>query len=446
MKEKSRGWLYVFIIMVAIVCILVSPPTISFAVDCNRPPTGFGGSWARAYASWCQQCGGSYNSSNQSCNPGPNWGGRGGGSTQPTYDYEAERQRQEAERQRQLEAERQRQRELEEERRRQEEEARIRQEDFEIRKQEALRSMKGITEGELGLKGIDSGALGLKDIGDSGTGGLGLKDIGDKNTGSLGIKDITNSAKSPSSSVVRKEQDEFDNMNAAWLRKQQDLIRQAVEQDKKWKNEVLASIKRIKVPSPVFRPKTFDDLHLGDILLIAPDDSLKAKAISVADPLYRAIDYFSAGDVSAPDLEKEQASHAITFVRTVNGEMLFLDHTSDGSRILNKEDYIRQYGGRAAYIARPQTKADGRVLWEEARNAALQKKSDYGFFGKNNVVCSERAAIAVAKATGLTVSKEGHRMGKFLGPVDITPNDFFDDKHVGKYFLISASPILPSKE
>lgn len=159
--------------------VLVLIPGRAEGLDCNSPPRGFGGSWARAYKSWCEQCGGRYNSSNQSCNPGSNWGGGGQGgpsSAPPAYDHEAERQRQEAERQRQLEAERQRQAELEEQRRREEEETKKRQEKFDRDKQEALDSMKGITESEFGLKGVDSGGFGLKDIGDAGTSGLGLKD------------------------------------------------------------------------------------------------------------------------------------------------------------------------------------------------------------------------------------------------------------------------------
>lgn len=92
---------------------------------------------------------------------------------QPSYDYEAEHQRQ-------LEAERQRQRELEEQRKREEEEAKKRQEEFERSKEEALKSMKGITENEIGLKGADtSGEFGLKGMGDTGKGDLGLKGIGD---------------------------------------------------------------------------------------------------------------------------------------------------------------------------------------------------------------------------------------------------------------------------
>ena len=125
--------------------------------------------------------------------------------------------------------------------------------------------------------------------------------------------------------------------------------------------------------------------------------------------------------------------------------MLFLDHTKEGSRILDADAYLRKYGGRPMYIARPQAKVDGRKLWEVAREAALKKKSDYGFIGMN-VVCSERAAIAVAKATGTPIDKEHHTMKKIWGPVDITPNDFFDDNHVGKFFLVSTTSILPKEK
>lgn len=147
----------------------------SFAVDCNSPPTGYGGSWARAYAAWCQQCGGIYNPSNQSCRPSSNWGSGSPGAT-PSYNDEAERQRREAEHQRQMELEQRRQRELGGQHREEAEAARKKQEEFQHDKQEAIQSMKGIAEGELGLKSSDAGELGLKDTGDT-EHGLGLKEI-----------------------------------------------------------------------------------------------------------------------------------------------------------------------------------------------------------------------------------------------------------------------------
>jgi hypothetical protein len=100
---------------------------------------------------------------------------------QPYYDYDAERQRQEAEWERQQETERHRHQEIEEQKKREEAEAKRRQEEFERNKQEALKSMKGLTENELGLKGTvkgtgTSGVFALKGMD---TGGLGLKGIDD---------------------------------------------------------------------------------------------------------------------------------------------------------------------------------------------------------------------------------------------------------------------------
>ena len=150
----------------------MSVPSVSFAVDCSKIPTGSGESWARAFKQWCESCCGTYYGSGQrsGCDPGPNWGCKQqqGPFPQPSYDYEAERQRQ-------LEAERQRQQEIEEQRRRDEAEAKRRQEEFERAKQEALSSMKGIGETEFGLKNTDVGTLGLKEIGDT-VYGLTLKD------------------------------------------------------------------------------------------------------------------------------------------------------------------------------------------------------------------------------------------------------------------------------
>jgi hypothetical protein len=73
---------------------------------------------------------------------------------------------------------------------------------------------------------------------------------------------------------------------------------------------------------------------------------------------------------------------------------------------------------------------DGRKLWEFAREAAMKKRSDFGI-RKGKVVCSTKAAIAVAAATGLDL--HAHK----LSAIDVTPADFFDPDGVGKYFLIS---------
>jgi hypothetical protein len=296
---------------------------------------------------------------------------------------------------------------------------RERQQAFDQAKQQLLHSMKGERAGSAGLN--------LKTSGSSGS-GLPLK------TGTPPV--VPSSA---GSIVVHQEQDAFDRMQATWLRRQQELIRQSVAHDNKWRNEVLASITALRVPNPAARPRELDDLRPGDVLLIGPDDSFIAGAIKRADPLYRALDSLVSNNVSREELRYGKASHVLTFIRKVKEERLFLDHTSEGSRILNEQELLRRYGNRPAYIAKPQAKVDGRKLWEIAREAALQKKSDYGLLG-SSVVCSERAAIAVAKASGVAMDKERHVFG--LGAIDITPADFFDDKHVGKYFLVSTQPII----
>ncbi|WP_225073672.1 hypothetical protein [Desulfuromonas sp. CSMB_57] len=296
-----------------------------------------------------------------------------------------------------------------------------RQQAFDKAKQQLLHSIKG---------------------GSSGTPGLGLKTAGSAGQG-LALKSgtppvVTSTAQT--STAVRQEQHAFDNTQAEWLRRQQELIRQSVAYDNKWRNEVLASIKAIRVPNPAARPKELEDLRPGDVLLIGPDDSSVAGAIKRADPLYRALDSLvSPANVSSEELRYGKASHVLTFVRKVKEELLFLDHTLEGSRIINEVELIRRYGNRPVYIAKPQAQVDGRKLWEVAREAALQRASDYGLLG-SSVVCSERAAIAVAKATGVAMDKERHLFG--LGAVDITPADFFDDKHVGRFFLVSTRPIV----
>ena len=54
--------------------------------------------------------------------------------------------------------------------------------------------------------------------------------------------------------MAAREQDEFEKMNEAWLNKQQKLISEAVERDKRWTKEIMDSIKANRVPSPAHQP------------------------------------------------------------------------------------------------------------------------------------------------------------------------------------------------
>jgi hypothetical protein len=233
--------------------------------------------------------------------------------------------------------------------------------------------------------------------------------------------------------LLAKEQDEFDRMNDVWMQRQQVRIQEAAQRDNAWTTEVLQSIQQTQVPVPnLHRPRKLEDLRPGDILLVTPEGTL-SKTIVSADLLIRSANHLSRGEISrAVQAEKAPVSHALTFVKSVGNKQLFLDHRKkEGSRILDQAQLRHRYGHRGIYVARPQMVVDGRQLWQAAREAALKKKSDFGLFGED-VVCSERAALAVAKATGGQSLAE-HR----LGPVDITPGDFFDREGPGKYFIVS---------
>jgi hypothetical protein len=231
------------------------------------------------------------------------------------------------------------------------------------------------------------------------------------------------------SAEVAREQREFDEMQAAWIKRQQQWIRDAVKRDKAWTREVNSAIREIRVPSPKLAPKTIKDMHVGDIFLVEPEAGLKggkwqSHIIAVADQ-FATLRVFKTGKLKA------SVSHAGAAVKSVNGRLLFLDHTGEGSRILDETEFMRRYGKRGVYVARPQTVVDGRALWATARSAALKRKEDYAVFGKG-VVCSERAGLAVLKASGQGLGRR-HR----FGPVDITPADFFDKRDVGKYFVLT---------
>jgi hypothetical protein len=229
--------------------------------------------------------------------------------------------------------------------------------------------------------------------------------------------------------IVAREQDEFDRMNAAWMRAQERLIREAVAHDSKWRSAVLVSLQSGAPPDPDARPKAIADVLPGDILLFEPEGW--SVIIPPLDRFYRAAEELARGKVfAAIAQEKEPVAHAIAVVKRINGVTLFLDDTHVGSRILDQKQLERLYANRKIYVARPQTVVDGKQLWETASAAALTRKSDFGV-SPGKLVCSEKCAIAVAKATGLDL--QTHR----LGPIDITPGDFFDSQSVGKYFVVS---------
>lgn len=246
--------------------------------------------------------------------------------------------------------------------------------------------------------------------------------------------------------AAQAEQHALETNLKGWLAERATAVRAAAVANAQWTKALVAAIREGRAPEPTYQITRLSALSAGDVILVAPEDPRRSVAdaalggaIQGADYLVRSASDLASGRAFQSAQRVAPVSHALTFVRSVQGKLLFLDHTSEGSRVLDEREFLRHYGAREMYVARPEAVVDGRLLWTEARRAATQHRSDYGLFG-SSVVCSERSGIAVARASGLT-------LGDRLGPVDITPGDFFDRAgNAGKHFAITRLRITPVKE
>jgi hypothetical protein len=384
------------------------------AGTCHGQPAVFG----------CTECGGvrgdPCNSGGGSAGSGlsPTCGGSGQvpGAETPTNNNSSS-VNEAAERQRALEAQRLEAEEL----------ARKKQEQFQRSKDEALRSMKGIAENELGLKGVGGGNMELKGIGETQTNDHGLKPLFEK--GSPGS--------APVAPTILREQDEFAKMRAVWMKNEKQLIQQRLKEPNRWSASIYNSLKTKEPPLPY---KKFAELKPGDVLLIAPDD-----AISV---MIRGADRLSSREWKSP------ASHTVLYLKEVNGKKLFLDSTmGHGPLIITGEEFLKKYGHRGAQVAelgkyevaQPLSKEEGNKLWAAARELSMKgqadksnksnnliDKTDYGLYGDDNMVCSETSRWALIKA-GRQIPDTESPFKKLFG-VYFGPSNFYNAE---QYFIVT---------
>ena len=158
----------------------------------------------------------------------------------------------------------------------------------------------------------------------------------------------------------------------------------------------------MKKPSPVVKP--FAALDQGDVLLVAPPDGywpgdLASKGLKFVDKLTS----WEWGEGSS------KASHTLMYLKTVNGQKLFLDdQLGQGPRIKTEEMVLREYAGRSMDVAQPVAKIDADKLWAAARQLEVQNlahldrslvgASTYNLYGDDHMVCSEASRWALVQA------------------------------------------------
>ena len=224
------------------------------------------------------------------------------------------------------------------------------------------------------------------------------------------------------------EQVEFENMNAAWMDMQWKLVRRRLEEPNKWCNAISASLTTKEPPLPY---KKFNELQPGDVLL------LEGKTIAVGDNL------LSSGDKAS------SASHTVSYLKEVNGKKLFLDNQPlEGPRIISEDEFLKLYshrGAEVAKLAQPLNEKEAKQLFATAVEMAQKNRKEiannwfgtpllgtnYGAWGKENLVCSE-ADWALLNAAGRKIPKSGDGIKVGLG-IDFSPADYQNSQ----YFLVT---------
>ena len=232
----------------------------------------------------------------------------------------------------------------------------------------------------------------------------------------------------PVDSKVMQEQAEFENRNADWTKKQSMLVEERLREPNEYASAIYKSLKTNAPPPPW---KTFNELQSGDVLLI------EGKAIAYLD------NKFSAGN------DTSKASHTVIYLKEVKGSKLFLDNQPfEGPRIISEDEFNELYGPRQAQVAKlaqPLNEQEGKKLFTAAVEMAQENRKEiannwfgtplldtnYGAWGKENVVCSE-SDWALINAAGRNIPKSGDRIKVRLG-VDFSPADYQNSQ----YFLVT---------
>lgn len=231
---------------------------------------------------------------------------------------------------------------------------------------------------------------------------------------------------------LKGDQDTLANEPAVWIEQNGKIVERRMRQPNKW-SRALAESLTTKAPPPPYKKIT--ELEPGDVLLIAPaSNDLKGLIINATD---KALSGTGASD----------ASHTVLYLKQINGIRFYLDNIpGEGPRIVPEAYILDKYGKRSmevAKLAQPLKAEEGDKLYAAARDMRARNveringnkwfdSTNYGIWGKDNVVCAE-ADWSLLRSAGREIPESKDRLKKSLG-LDFSPADFHGDM---RYFLVT---------
>ena len=230
----------------------------------------------------------------------------------------------------------------------------------------------------------------------------------------------------------------------AWVKEYRGLIAERLADAGTVYDAIRESLKARRDP-PVAPRKSFADLRPGDVLLVAPPegdgwDARGSRAIRFVDKLTS----WERGEGGS------QSSHSFIYLKTVNGQKLFLDdQLGEGPRIKTEEMILKEYAGRSMDVAHPIARIDADRLWDAAKALTVQnidhieesplRLSTYNLYGNDHMVCSEASRWALVQAwpdldENNQIRDSASPFKKMLG-VYFGPANFYADR---QHFIISG--------
>jgi hypothetical protein len=239
------------------------------------------------------------------------------------------------------------------------------------------------------------------------------------------------------------EQLELENDRAEWTKNQKKLIEEGLAERNSYIDPIYRSLKT-KAP-PKLPPTKYDMLKPGDVLMISPEG--KSFWNTMKDSAF----WIDTGDRIA-SVSLSPASHALVYLKEVNGKKLFLDHTpGEGSRVISEGEFLKTYSHRDAQVAQPVKEVDAAKLWEAAgelskREAQIKAnksnniidQTGFGLYGNKDMVCSEASRWALVNS-GFKLPETSSPLKKLLG-IHYSPANFYSDD---KNFIITPLYEVP---